>query len=78
MYKPSDMELPAAFHIGNRPQPPHAAALHAARDNGTRVADLQPAFAVNERETREAIALTYGMITMIDDGSRRSSSASTS
>ena len=68
MYKPADMPLPAAFHIGNRPLPPHAAALHAARDNGTRVADAQPAFAVNERETREAIALTYGMIAMIDDG----------
>jgi arylsulfatase A-like enzyme len=68
MYKPSDMELPAAFHIGNRPLPPHAAALRAARDNGTRIADSQPAFAVNERETREAIALTYGMIAMIDDG----------
>ncbi len=68
MFKPSDMELPAAFHVGNRPLPPHAAALHAARDNGTRVADSQPAFAVTERETREAIALTYGMIAMIDDG----------
>jgi arylsulfatase A-like enzyme len=68
MYKPQDMELPAAFHIGNRPQPPHVAALHAARDNGTRIADSQPAFAVNEREAREAIALTYGMIAMIDDG----------
>src|SRR5215510_1990920 len=68
MYKPADMELPAAFRLGNRPLPPHAAALHSARDNGTRVADSQPAFAVNERETREAIALTYGMIAMIDDG----------
>jgi arylsulfatase A-like enzyme len=68
MYKPADVELPPAFHIGNRPQPPHVAALHAARNNGTRVSDSQPAFAVNERETREAIALTYGMITMIDDG----------
>jgi len=68
MYKPEGVTLPAAFHIGNRPQPPHTAALHAARDNGTRIADSQPAFAVTERETREAIALTYGMIAMIDDG----------
>ncbi|MGH6771432.1 MAG: sulfatase family protein [Xanthobacteraceae bacterium] len=68
MYKPADVGLPDTFHIGNHPQPPHVAALHAARDDGTRVADSQPAFAVNERETREAIALTYGMIAMIDDG----------
>jgi arylsulfatase A-like enzyme len=68
MYKPGEVALPAAFAVGNRPLPPHAAALHAARDNGTRIADSQPAFAVTERETREAIALTYGMIAMIDDG----------
>ena len=68
MYKPADVTLPDAFRIGNRPQPPHVAALHAARDAGTRVADSQAAFAVTEREAREAIALTYGMISMIDDG----------
>lgn len=71
LYKPADVALPAAFHVGNRPQPPHVAALHAARDNGTRVADSQPAFAVSEREAREAVALTYGMIAMIDDGIAR-------
>ncbi len=68
MYKPADMTLPASFRIGNRPQPPHVAALQAARDAGTRIGNTQAAFAVNERETLEAIALTYGMITMIDDG----------
>src|SRR5262245_11974068 len=68
MYRPADMTLPDSFRIGNRPQPPHVAALIAARDNGTRVANTQAAFAVNERETLEAIALTHGMITMIDDG----------
>jgi arylsulfatase A-like enzyme len=44
------------------------AELHAERDKGTRKDKGPPAFAVTERETREAIALTYGMITMIDDG----------
>jgi arylsulfatase A-like enzyme len=29
--------------------------------------DGQRTFAINEREAREAIALTYGMITMVDD-----------
>jgi arylsulfatase A-like enzyme len=68
MYKPQDMALPESFRIGNRKLPPHAAALIAARDNGTRNGDTPGAFAVTEKETREAIALTYGMIAMIDDG----------
>ena len=68
MYKPADMELPSSFRIGNRTLPPHAAHLLAARDNGTRSATTPGAFAVNEQEAREAIALTYGMIAMIDDG----------
>ena len=36
LYKPQDMPLPESFRIGNRQLPPHAAALLAARDNGTR------------------------------------------
>ncbi len=68
MYKPQDMALPPSFRIGNRKLPPHAAALLAARDNGTLHAENPGAFAVNEQEAREAIALTYGMIAMIDDG----------
>lgn len=68
LYKPQDMALPPSFRIGNRKLPPHAAALVAARDNGTRVGNGPGAFAVNEQETREAIALTFGMIAMIDDG----------
>jgi arylsulfatase A-like enzyme len=68
LYKPQDMELPPSFRIGNRKLPPHAAALHTARDDGTRNGNSPAAFAVNEQETREAIALTFGMIAMIDDG----------
>ena len=68
MYKPQDMALPPSFQIGNRALPPHAAQLIAERDAGTRNAGTPGAFAVSEREAREAIALTYGMITMIDDG----------
>src|SRR5262245_1149347 len=71
LYKPQDMELPPSFRIGNRKLPPHAAALHAARDDGTRNGNSPAAFAVNEQETREAIALTFGMIAMIDDGMAR-------
>jgi arylsulfatase A-like enzyme len=68
LYKPQDMELPVSFRIGNRKLPPHALALHAARDNGSRNGNSPAAFAVNEQEAREAIALTFGMIAMIDDG----------
>jgi arylsulfatase A-like enzyme len=68
LYKPQDMELPASFRLGNRTLPPHAAHLIAERDAGTRKADAQAAFAVTEQEAREAIALTFGMIAMIDDG----------
>jgi arylsulfatase len=68
MYQPQDMALPPSYHLGNRTLPPHAMALVAARDDGTRNGEGPGAFAVTERETREAIALTYGMIAMIDDG----------
>jgi arylsulfatase A-like enzyme len=67
MYSPDDVALPETFHVGNRPLPPHVSALHAARDDGSRISNGQAAFAVSEREAREAIALTYGMIAMIDD-----------
>src|SRR5262249_58833042 len=65
------MALLPSFRLGNRKLPPHAAALVAARDNGTRNGESPGAFAVTEQEAREAIALTYGMIAMIDDGMAR-------
>src|SRR5215813_4608126 len=71
LYEPQDMALPPSFRLGNRKLPPHAAALVAARDNGTRNGEGPGAFAVTEQEAREAIALTYGMIAMIDDGIAR-------
>ena len=71
MYQPADMELPPSFRIGNRKLPPHAAHLLAARDAGTRNGNTPGAFAVSEQEAREAIALTFGMIAMIDDGMTR-------
>lgn len=71
MYRPDDMSVPPSFHIGNRNVPPHVAKLHAERDAGRRKDDSQAAFAVSEKEAREANALTYGMITMIDDAIAR-------
>jgi arylsulfatase A-like enzyme len=67
MYDPDGMPLPAAWEIGNAKKPPHVAKLLADRDAGTRFDKMQAAFAIYEREAREAIALTYGMIAMIDD-----------
>ena len=66
MYDPADMTLPRSFELVNDP-PPHLAWAYAAREQGTAQTNAQNAFAVNERETREAMALTCGMITMVDD-----------
>jgi arylsulfatase A-like enzyme len=67
MYDPREIHLPASFNPGERQLPPHLRQLYSERENGRAQRDGQRAFAVTEREAREAIALTYGMITMIDD-----------
>ena len=64
MYDPSDIELPASFGLGDLP--PIKAMRDALRD-GTDPRDNQNPFAVTEDEARSIVALTYGMITMIDD-----------
>lgn len=64
MYDPEEMELPASFGKGNLPP---IAAMQEAMKNGTDPRDNQNPFAVTEDEARAIIALTYGMITMIDD-----------
>ena len=67
MYDPRDMALPPSFEPGNRaPARPVAWAL-AERERGHADTAGQAAFAVNEREAREAMALSCGMIAMIDD-----------
>ncbi|MBF9052380.1 sulfatase-like hydrolase/transferase [Roseobacter sp. HKCCD9010] len=64
MYDPDDMELPEAFGKGDTPTLRH---LRMEQENGTAKRLGQIPFAITEREAREAIALTYGMITMVDD-----------
>lgn len=66
MYRADDMTLPASFAPSNA-TPPHVAWLQARRDDGTRVVQGQDGIAISEREAREAMALTCGMIAMIDD-----------
>lgn len=67
MYRPQDMALPPSFHHGNRPLARSVAWALAQRESGKAVVTEQAAFAVDEREAREAMALSCGMIAMIDD-----------
>lgn len=64
MYDPDRIPLPESFGKG---ETPILKWLHEALERGEAVRTSQDAFAVTEREAREIIALTYGMITMIDD-----------
>lgn len=64
MYDPAQMELPATFGKGDLPP---IKAMQEAMQNGADPRDNQSPFAVTEDEARAIIALTYGMITMIDD-----------
>jgi arylsulfatase A-like enzyme len=68
MYAPADMELPVSFKPADNRSPPHKTWLHRQRDAGTAFKTSPALFAATERETREAMALTFGMIAMIDDG----------
>lgn len=64
MYDPLDVALPKSFGKGNLPP---IEAMREAMENGADPRDNQSPFAVTEDEARAIIALTYGMITMIDD-----------
>jgi arylsulfatase A-like enzyme len=66
MYKPEDMKLPASFRRANVREP-HIAWLHEQLGAGKAVRNTPAPYAVTEREARESIALTCGMIAMIDD-----------
>jgi arylsulfatase A-like enzyme len=67
MYRPDDMAVPPSFDHGNRPVPRPVAWALAQRERGEAEIAGQAAFAVDEREAREAMALSCGMIAMIDD-----------
>jgi arylsulfatase A-like enzyme len=64
MYDPADMALPPSFGKGDLPP---LRIMRQALADGTASRTSQDPFVVTERETRDIIALTYGMITMIDD-----------
>jgi arylsulfatase A-like enzyme len=67
MYRPEDMAVPPSFNHGNRPVPRPVAWALGQRERGEAEIAGQAAFTVNEREAREAMALSCGMIAMIDD-----------
>ena len=64
MYDSASISVPASFGLGESPMLRHMREDLAGGD-AKRQSTLP--YAVTEREAREAIALTYGMITMIDD-----------
>ncbi len=66
MYKPADFALPPGFEAHRNPIPPMRF-LHDQWKSGKRFAAAQEAFAGDDREIREAMALSCGMIAMIDD-----------
>jgi arylsulfatase A-like enzyme len=67
MYRPEDIELPASFYAPLDEAPPHKLALHRELAQGERKTGGSRVIAVREDEARQAIALNYGSITMIDD-----------
>ncbi|HMH50625.1 MAG TPA: sulfatase-like hydrolase/transferase [Candidatus Acidoferrum sp.] len=67
MYAPEDIPLPPSFAAAHRDLPSHVRWLHTARDSGKAVKNTQALFACSEREAREAIALNYGSISLIDE-----------
>ena len=66
MYDPTDMQVPASMK-SDRETAPHVRWLMEERREGKAKVDGPRLFAASEREVQEMIALTYGMITNIDD-----------
>ncbi len=67
MYAPEDILLPPSFHSRDPDAPPMLKRLRAERATGTARTDGAMPFCVTEMEARQVIALTYGMISCIDD-----------
>jgi arylsulfatase A-like enzyme len=68
LYKPDDIPLPPAWGNTHDRTPPHMQVLVKELGTPEAVRNSPAAFAVDATEARQAMALTYGMISMIDDG----------
>lgn len=67
MYDPQEIVLPQTCAAPSDAAPPHLRWLHDERNSGRARLDTPRVVAVTQREAREAIALTYGMVSMVDD-----------
>lgn len=67
MYDPEGLVLPRSFYQSSDASFAPVAALHRERALGKGRITSTVGFSAREREAKEALALTYGMITMIDD-----------
>ena len=68
MYDPADVPAPPSLNADHKDPPPFIGQLNQALENGTANRTYVHPYAVNELEARESIALTYGMVSMVDDG----------
>lgn len=66
MYDPDDFEVPTNYEDHKNPPPPLQDAYETLKKAG-RTKTLQTAFMASDRHVREAMALSAGMLTMIDD-----------
>ncbi len=66
-YDPDDFDLPTRFEDHRNPPPPLLAARQYFEEHGGGQRTPQHAFMETDRHVREAMALTAGMISMIDD-----------
>ncbi|MGE8452470.1 MAG: sulfatase, partial [Pseudomonadales bacterium] len=67
MYDPQLVDLPATCGAPPDGAPPHLRWLHQERASGKANLNTPRVVAISSQEAREAIALTYGMVSMIDD-----------
>ena len=67
LYRPDDMALPRSFDAPLDGAPPHKLALHREFAEGRRRTAGSRVIAVSAAEARQAIALNFGAIAMIDD-----------
>jgi len=71
MYSPYDMPLPESFAHRDPNEPPLLTQLRQEYENGEALTNGPAPFCVDEKQTREIIALTFGMITCVDDAIAR-------
>ncbi|MCK9511127.1 MAG: sulfatase-like hydrolase/transferase [Pigmentiphaga sp.] len=67
MFDPAEVTIPETCQPPGPDAPPHVRWAHAERAAGRSVLTTPRMFAVSAQEARQILALTYGMIAMVDD-----------